>query len=192
MIVHLNGWPGVGKRTVGAALAARLGGRFVHNHLLHDVAIVCAGRGSADYWSVYERVRAAAYDGLANRPQVEVFVMTNALCRNTAVEVAAWGHVVDLAIRRAVPLVPVVLNVLPEENARRVQSAERVGRKLSDPEVLFGYFARDTIQVPDLPETLELDATALSPDEAAARIAAHLDVVRPALRPATPWHLALR
>ena len=30
--------------------------RFVHNHLLHDVAIVCAGFGSPQRWTVYEKV----------------------------------------------------------------------------------------------------------------------------------------
>ncbi|WP_284388078.1 hypothetical protein [Devosia yakushimensis] len=39
MIIHLNGWPGVGKLTIGRLLAADLGARFIHNHLLHDVAI---------------------------------------------------------------------------------------------------------------------------------------------------------
>src|SRR6202011_2120341 len=34
MIVHLNGWPGAGKKTIGEALSMLLGARFIHNHLL--------------------------------------------------------------------------------------------------------------------------------------------------------------
>ncbi len=192
MIIHLNGWPGAGKKTVGIALAAQIGGRFIHNHLLHDVALVCAGKGSDDYWSVYEQVRSAAYGALARKPQSESFVMTNALCRNSAVEVTAWNHVVELAIARAVPLVPIILDVAPEENARRVQSDERRGNKLSDLNVLFGYFDVDQIQCPDVPETLRLDTTALHRDEAAQQIAMHIEAIRPRLRPATKRHLAFR
>jgi hypothetical protein len=133
LIIHLNGWPGVGKRTIGMVVADRLGARFIHNHLLHDVAICCAGYEGAHRWALYERVRAAAYEILALQPTTETFVMTNALCRDTPREDLAWSHVVNLAIQRGVPLVPVVLEALPEENKRRVQSENRIASgKLTD------------------------------------------------------------
>jgi shikimate kinase len=43
LIIHLNGWPGVGKFTVARLLSEQLGARLIDNHLLHDVAIQCAG-----------------------------------------------------------------------------------------------------------------------------------------------------
>ena len=114
-------------------VADRLGARFIHNHLLHDVAICCAGYEGAHRWALYERVRAAAYEILALQPTTETFVMTNALCRDTPREDLAWSHVVNLAIQRGVPLVPVVLEALPEENKRRVQSENRIASgKLTD------------------------------------------------------------
>src|SRR5579871_606495 len=136
MIVHLNGWPGAGKKTVGEVLARKLGARFVHNHMLHDVAIACAGFDSPDRWPLYEAIRSAAYAAMAKRPRPEAFVMTNGLCNNSDRERIAWRHVVDLAIARDVPLVPVVLEVSTEEISRRVESAERKGRKLSDATIL--------------------------------------------------------
>jgi adenylylsulfate kinase-like enzyme len=63
MIIHLNGWPGAGKKTIGAVLAEMRAARFIHNHVLHDVAIVCAGLNSPARWTLYEQVRAAAYSG---------------------------------------------------------------------------------------------------------------------------------
>jgi shikimate kinase len=38
MLINLNGWPGVGKLTVGRILAKTLGGRLLDNHTLLNVA----------------------------------------------------------------------------------------------------------------------------------------------------------
>lgn len=193
MIVHLNGWPGVGKFTVGKALAERLGARLIHNHLLHDVAIVCAGFQDADRWPLYEAVREAAYAALARRPASEVFVMTNALCVNSARERAAWHHVVDLAMKRNVPLIPIVLSAEFEENARRIGSAERSGYKLADAEVLRAFMQIDSIQRPNVPELLELDVTNLSAEEAAEALAGRVAALAErGLRAATDDHRQLK
>ena len=37
-IIHINGWPGTGKLTVGRLLAERLGARLVDNHTLLNPA----------------------------------------------------------------------------------------------------------------------------------------------------------
>ena len=192
MIIHLNGWPGAGKKTIGAALAHRLGARFIHNHLLHDVAIVCAGLQTEARWTLYEKVRRAAYDALTAQPQSDVFIMTNALCRNAPREQEAWAHVVELAMARQVPMVPIVLQVDLGENLRRLQSAERIGKKLTDPHELQSYLAVDTLQFPDVPESLLLDVTDLTPEAAAEQIVAHLHAIRPLLGPASIRHLQMR
>ena len=191
MIVHINGWPGVGKRTVGEVLCKKLNARFIHNHLLHDVAIVCAGLSSADRWDLYDTVQRAAYATLARRPRAEVFVMTNALCTASSREQVAWRQVVELAMARNVPLVPIVLETTAEENIRRLQSPERLGNKMTDPSLLREFMTADTIQRPDVPELLVLDASALAPEQAAERICSHLDTIRAGLRPATLQHLRM-
>ncbi|TKT77610.1 hypothetical protein [Aquamicrobium sp. LC103] len=189
LIVHLNGWPGVGKQTVGRILAEKLGARFIHNHLLHDVAIACAGIEDAARWPLYEAVCKAAYDTLADRPRLETFVMTNALCAGSRRERQAWDHVVDLAARRNVPLVPVVMEASFEENARRLGSPRRVGRKLGDPALLSEFMKSDRIQEPDVPELLKLDVTRLSADQAAEKICDHLSALsRSRLEPASAKH----
>jgi len=191
MIVHLNGWPGVGKKTIGRVLAGMLSARFIHNHLLHDVAITCAGFNGADRWPLYEAVRAAAYGALERRPASEPFVMTNGLCVNTPRERTAWGHIVDLAIARNVPLIPVVLDADDNELVRRVTSTGRVGNKLSDGVVLRDMLKSDVLQRPAVSELIELDVTRLSAEEAAAEIAARVRVLG-TLAPATPRHLEMR
>ena len=68
MIIHLNGWPGTGKQTIGRALAARIRARLIHNHLLHDVAIVCCGRTTPERWELYEKIREPVYEYFADNP----------------------------------------------------------------------------------------------------------------------------
>jgi broad-specificity NMP kinase len=189
MIIHVNGWPGTGKQTIGHELATRIGARLVHNHLLHDVAIVCCGRTTPERWDLFEAVRAAAYSYLRRLPSSETLVMTNALCERSEREQLAWRHVVDLAIDRNVTLIPVVLNVELTKNIRRLQSSERPASKLKDPDVLRGYLLIDTIQRPDVPELLVMDATALSPQDAASRIIQHVEKVGEWAMPATKKHL---
>jgi gluconate kinase len=191
MIIHLNGWPGVGKKTIGTALSNRLAARFIHNHVLHDVAIVCAGLQGAHRWELYEEVRYAAYKILARHPRSEVFVMTNALCNGAPREEQAWKHVVDLAMARKVPLVPVVLEASASELRRRVQSPERVGQKLSDAAVLTEMMAGNSLQRPDVAELIALDVSDLTAQEAADSIIGRLDSLRGNLQPASYKHLQL-
>lgn len=191
MIVHLNGWPGIGKFTVGRTLAERLGARLVHNHLLHDVAIVCAGLDDPARWPFYEEIRQAAYTALAHRPRTETFVMTNALCVGSEREREAWDHVVDLAIARSVPLVPVVLEASFDENARRIQSDDRRGRKLVEPDILSDFMKADRIQKPEVSELLTLDVTRLSADQAADKICDHLSALASGLERASAKHRRL-
>jgi broad-specificity NMP kinase len=191
MIVHLNGWPGAGKKTIGEALSMLLGARFIHNHLLHDVAIVCAGFGNDDRWELYEIVRSAAYKVLARHPSSEIIVMTNALCNDSPREESAWKHVVELAITRNVPLVPVVLEISADENVRRLQSPERVGKKMTDPAELTQWFGRYSIQRPGVPELIVVDVTDLSPEQAAHAVLDRLNLLTPTLQPATLRHLRM-
>ncbi len=174
MIVHLNGWPGVGKLTVARLLAPRLQARLIDNHLLHDVAIRCTGIDDPARWPLYETVRAAAYQVLADRPRSETFVMTNALCIGSPREREAWRQVVALAETRAVPLVPVVLEADDTVLRSRVQRLERQGRKLTDPDALAAMIRSDRLLKPDVPERLDLDTSRLAAADAAAAIEAHL------------------
>jgi broad-specificity NMP kinase len=192
MIIHLNGWPGSGKKTIGEALSRLMGARFIHNHLLHDVAIVCAGFESQQRWELYEIVRAAAYDALKRQPAAEIFVMTNALCNDTPREELAWKHVVALAMARNVPLVPVVLELSADENVRRLESPERLGRKMTDAATLRGWFTTNSIQRPDVPEVIVIDVSDMSAEEAARAILDRVDALKPRLRPATPQHLRMK
>lgn len=192
MIVHINGWPGVGKYTIGKVLSEKLGARFIHNHLLHDVSFACAGRGDDNRWPLYEKIRSAAYDVLARRPSDEVFVMTNALCYGVIREIEAWSKVVDLAISRSALLIPVILRADTETIARRISSDNRLDMKLKDPVYLREMVSKHTLQVPDVPETIEVDVSDASTEEAADKIFLLIQETAKIAKPASARHNLLK
>jgi len=192
MIIHLNGWPGVGKMTIGQELANDLGARFIHNHTLHDVAFACAGYGDKDRWLLYDKVRQAAYQVLENRPTSETFVMTNALCKESEKEIEAWEHVVHLAVARNVVLIPVVLNASQEEISKRIASPNRLKTKLKEPAGLSSMMEEYTLQIPNVRETILLNVNALSAKQAAEDIQLAVTDISKRASPATLKHLMLK
>ena len=184
MIIHLNGWPGVGKKTVGQLVSRKLNARFIHNHLLHDAAIACTGFSEVARWPLYEKIRVAAYEALAGIPANEVIVMTNALCVGSERERAAWNHVVDLAISRSAPLIPIVLETTLEENLRRLKDPSRDASKLREENLLAEYRATDEIQKPLVKELLVINTTSLSPMKVAETICEHAVPLRSRLESA--------
>lgn len=189
MIIHINGWPGVGKSTIGKIVANKIGARFIHNHVLHDVAWACAGRGDEEYWPLYESVRSAAYKVLERKPTDEIFVMTNALCKTADHEIVAWKHVVALAIKRDVPLVPVVLNAPIDVLARRITYPDRLDTKLKDADYLTQMLVKHDLLIPCSAETLQLDVGNLSAEESASEIAKYISINSESWNAATVEHL---
>lgn len=192
MIVHLNGWPGVGKYTIGKNLSDKLGARFIHNHLLHDAAIACTGLNDEDRWPLYEKIRLAVYDVLSRRPANEVFVMTNALCNGVDREIEAWNRVVDLAITRSARLIPVILRADTNVITQRISSDNRSEMKLKDPAVLKHMVRTYSLQIPVVPETLEVEVSNLSAAQAAERILSLLKKAKKIAQPATNQHRLLK
>ena len=188
MIIHINGWPGVGKKTIGGIVSHQLAARFIHNHVLHDVAFACAGRGEADQWPLYEKVREAAYEVLKRKPDNEIFVMTNALTE-AAKEIEAWSRVVELAIDRNVALIPIVLNADIEELCKRVSSPERLETKLKDSSALRQMVQNYSLQVPSVHETQEFEVGGLSAMQAASDIVDYVKRLSTDCKPASSRHL---
>jgi len=172
MLIHINSWPGAGKKTIGKLLASRLKARFLHNHHILDLVDACCDRSDARWQSLYERVRGATYEALACRPPGEPLVMTNAMAR---AEVRVWAEICELAARHGDVLVPVVLTLDAEENRKRLMDPNRGGSKLKSTPILDSLRSQCELLVPaDIAASLVLDVSELSPEDAAARIEAHL------------------
>lgn len=170
MFIHINSWPGAGKKTIGERLARLMDARFLHNHLILDLVEACCNREEVPWQQCYDAVRSAAYQTLARRPRGERLVMTNAIADG---ETAVWAQIVQLAERRQDQFVPIVLEIGEEENRRRLCDPQRGGSKLKRVDVLDALRADHRLLVPDLPHTLVLEVSAMSAAEAAERIAIH-------------------
>jgi hypothetical protein len=172
MIVHLNGWPGVGKLTVGRELTRLLGGRLLDNHTLLNPAAALAPRASAEYWSIVREFHAIAHKRMREMPPDEIFVLTNALAEADPRATELWAGVKRLARERGDVLLAVTLDCSLAANLERIDTSERTNnRKLDDPAYLTDMRAKIAIMntAADADFGLRLDTTDLSAP-AAARV----------------------
>lgn len=176
MLIVLNGYPGVGKLTIGRVLAEKLGARLLDIHSVYNVAFALTEFRSPDFYYATGVVEDLA-DELIRRLPVDVpLVFTTVLTEN-----ARRGADADMArfARRAVgrgPLRMVHLQCDLDENKRRIMSPDRAGmRKPQDPQMAQrNHDGAAPLSGGDLPHLLRLDVTRLSADEAALTIIAWL------------------
>lgn len=191
-IVHLLGFPAVGKRTVAVALVAAseaaTGRRFVllDNHLTGNPILAVLDRGGAgtvaqEVWDLVGEVRDVQDRAILRlAPPDRSFVFTNAAMAGDDNGIRAVARLQRLAAARGSAYVPVVLRCDPAELLERVPNADRAAHgKWVVPAEVAAHVAGRQALVPDHPDRLELDTSELAPVEAAQRILDHLATVAP-------------
>ena len=168
MIIHLNGWPGVGKLTVARIVARRLSGRLVDNHVLHNVAASVCDRQTDAYWKVLYAVREIVYARIRELPASEVIVMTNAFVRRLDHDAEAWSALKSLADDRDDTLIEIVLDCSLEQNLARIDSEDRRNyRKATDPNLVIGWRNDLDLIADDTAHSIRIDNSDLTPEQAA-------------------------
>lgn len=181
-IIHINGFPGVGKLTVARALRAlfrshHLSARLVDNHLLIDPASAILKRTEEGYQSLRRALRAAVFEPLAENPTTyeHSYIFTDNQSTDL-VGASVCAEYAEVARRRGCVLVSVVLSCDEATNLQRVGSSERVARggKLVDVSMLKLFRDKTVIhrfnKEDAVGRTLEVDVTRLSPEESATII----------------------
>jgi hypothetical protein len=168
-VIHINGRPGVGKKTTGEALARLTGAVLIDNHTLLNPGVAACGRGSDGYYRINRAVRHGVFEELIHELTHRAVILTNTLTDQVAEHREIYEEVRLLAHKTHGELLQVVLTAAFEENARRVVSPGRAAaHKLSDGKELARLYDAFTIITP--PEALVVDTTSLGPEESAALI----------------------
>lgn len=172
MIIVLNGYPGVGKLTIGRALAEKLNGKLLDIHSVYNIAFALTEFRTPEFREAVERVEEIAHDLVLKLPGETPVVFTTVIAGDSDWGAAEWSRLQKLGEARA-PFCVVHLSCALEENIRRIRDPGRDGmRKPRDPEMA----RRNQQQAKplaglDARHLLKLDTTRLPPEESAQRIA---------------------
>ncbi len=172
MIIVLNGYPGVGKLTIGRALATTLNGRLLDIHTIYNLAFALTEFRSPEFWETVEQVETIAHTLVSKLPTDQPVVFTTVLTSKSAREQSEWDKLVELGRKRP-PFCVVHIGCDLDENVRRITSAGRdEKRKPRDPEMAVrNQTAAEPLAGRDARFFLDLDTTQMTPDEAAQTIA---------------------
>ena len=189
-IVHLIGFPGVGKLTVATELARQASTDpdhrmvVVDNHLTGNPVLSLLqldGRGTAppEVWPYVHEIRAIVHRAIpALTPPGWSFVFTNVIRVADPLGHEGAARLRRLAETRGSTYVPVVLRCDADELLRRASSPGRAANhKWVDTDAIRQLLATETLWVPGGPHLLEIDTTRLSPSDVAGSIRRHLDGV---------------
>jgi len=172
MIIVLNGYPGVGKLTIGRALAGLLGGKLLDIHTVYNVAFALTEFKTPEFREAVERVEEIAHDLVLKLPAGTPVVFTTVLAGDSDWGTAEWKRLEDLGGERP-PFCVIHVSCDLEENIRRIEDPGRDGmRKPRDPDMA----RRNQEQAKPLAGSgarhlLKLDTTGLSAELSAQRIA---------------------
>jgi hypothetical protein len=177
-IVHLIGFPGIGKLTIAKAIIRqRLDFVLVDNHLINNpVFSVVKADGKtplpAEIWAKASQIRAIVLDTMATlSPSHLSFAMTNFAVEDEA-DKAECRKIEAVAEQRGGQYFPVILTCEVEENRRRIVSPER-GPNLksidpNEPDRL--HKGTRLLSFEGHPNRIQMDVTHTRPADAAKRI----------------------
>lgn len=167
-IIHINGWPGAGKRTIAHCLATQLDARLLDNHVLLNPAEALFKRDDPLHPSLRREVRRIVFAHAVQLDLATSIVATDALSTD-ADDIEIFEDIAALAEARRARLIPVVIDLTIDENVRRLSTPNRSEhRKLTRPEVLRQL--RNDYALFYAPGAIELNVSTLSAAEAASLI----------------------
>jgi shikimate kinase len=180
-VVFMLGYPGMGKRTVGGALAQELDGVLVDNALLHRPLLELFrwdGKQAIpmEIWDRVAPIREAVLGTIRDlAPPSNNYVFTNCLPEGGE-SAAHYASIRSLAHERSSLFLSVMLDCDIDVQVSRIDNPDRVAlRKGSDPEGYRWHRLNTSLFQPPAGEVLQIDTTSASPDANAAKILAELE-----------------
>ncbi len=179
MIIVLNGYPGVGKLTIGRELINQIEGRLMDIHSVYNVAFALTEFKSPEFRETVAKIEGIAHDLIHKLPPHQPVVLTTVLAGNSDWGDEEWDRIEKLGKVRP-PLCVVHVHCDLKENIERISSEDRDRkRKPRDPDMaLRNQTDAKPLYGSDASHLLKLDTTNLTPQKAAARIAKWVREVR--------------
>lgn len=178
MIIHINGFPGVGKLTTARALETAMGAKLIDNHSLINIATMVYPHGSPEYLSLLDEFTQTLYKGLMHPQAPRVLIFTNALATELSEDTTRVDVCRKFASDRGDVFVPVLLTCSQEANRDRINKPGRAERqKLTNAAVLDDIYSKYTAYHPNDEFGLVLDNTNSQPEETALLIKRHCDAL---------------
>lgn len=173
MLIVLNGYPGVGKLTIGQALAPMIGGRLLDIHSIYNIAFTLTEVKSESFYETIRAVQAIADQRIRELPEHVPVILTEILTEGSGFAEECKQRLLDLGRDRG-PVLMVHIHCDLEENKRRITGSSRIGaRKPLDPEMAVrNHEGGAVLTGSDWAFCLQLDATDLSARQSAEKIMA--------------------
>lgn len=175
-VVFLLGYPGMGKRTVGAALASLINGVLLDNARIHGVLLEPfrwdgVGPLPPEIWDRVTPIRQALLGVIEDlAPASNSYVFTNAL-EDEESSTEHYDSIKGMAARRGSLFLAVQFDCDIEVQVSRIDNPDRIAlRKGADPP---GYrWHRQNVKMFDPPaeDRFDIDTTSTSPDRNAELI----------------------
>lgn len=168
-VVFLLGYPGVGKRTVGAHLADLLDGVLVDNQLINiPLLTLFKWDGKTplptEIWDRVAPIREAVLGTIEDlAPESNSYVFTNVL-EDDEPSARHYDRIRSVARRRGSLFLSVVLDCAIDEQVHRIDNPDRIARlKGSDPEGYRRHRQHTKLFQPPPEEAVHLDTTNTGP-----------------------------
>ena len=175
-VVLMLGYPGTGKRTIGAELATLTDGVLVDNALINRPLIeLFRWDGVAllppEIWNRVVPIREAVLGVIEDlAPSTNSYLFTNVL-EEGAVGAREYGRIRAMAHRRGSLFLSVMLTCDIDVQVGRIDNPDRVAlRKGSDPEAYRGHRLNTDLYQPPADEVVHFDTTETTPVLNAQRI----------------------
>lgn len=176
-IIHLFGFPGVGKLTIARELCRQADFRLVDNHAINNLVLPLVridGKTPLpkQIWEPVGQIRRIVLNTLEMlSPKEFNFIFTNVVLENDKDDHAVIQSFIDMAKRRGSHYIPVRILCTPDENRKRIVSEDRELRmKSTNPDEIDRLSQTGQVYTPDHPNVFTLDVSELSPEEAASSI----------------------
>jgi NAD(P)H dehydrogenase (quinone) len=168
-LIHLNGRPGVGKKTIGQLLAKMIKGKFIDNHTLLNPGNLLYGRGSDGYYRTNRKVRNIIYDEIAQALSESPIILSNALTDQVEEHLDQFEEVKLIAKKAQTNFIPILLEADFNENARRLKTPSRKkDLKLTDPKELSKLYKN--FSMVSNQDTKAIDTTSLKASDSAKKL----------------------